>query len=129
MKSAYYADRLGSHAEKEAQEAMEKYAKIMAKWKETQAEIIYGPEGITQEIHESWHAWYYANEFGGYILCCDATNAEDGIEDFGDAFLSLAYKGLIHDPSEIEEEYLEDYYPYNGGEMYIDMPTVIEQIY
>jgi hypothetical protein len=129
MHNRYYDNRFHSGKLLSIQDMADKYAAIVKKWKETECSLLEGDDDILNNILEFEHAWYYANEFGGYILCSDSDYEGDAIEEFGDAFLTLDYKGLIHDPEEIPEDEWENYYPYNGGELYINMPVVLEQIY
>ena len=121
---------------REANESAQRLGILSKKLNDTHAHYIERDGdviGITSLRYA--HAYYYANAYGGYILCCDDDYEGNAIESFGDVFLELGYSGLIRSPEELIadgatfEDLDESYYPYNGGEMYIDMPVILERIY
>ena len=89
-------------------------------------------ESIETRIYERPHCWFFATAYGGWLLACDEDNAGDAIEAFGEYFIDSEYKGLYCEPEAIEhlsEHGYEGYYPYNGGELYIEEPAILEQLY
>jgi len=89
-------------------------------------------ECIETRIYEREHCWFFANTCGSYLLACNEGNASDAIEAFGEYFIDSGYEGLYCEPEAIahlaECDY-EGYYPYNGGELYIEEPAILEQLY
>jgi len=124
------------YAARDLRAAAARLARLASAIEKTGAEVcrMDALEPLTTEARECSHAWYFANEYGGFILCTDERNEGDAIEAFGDYFLEMHYMGLIHEPADLLESYTQDeideiYYPYNGGQMYMDMPVVLEMIY
>ena len=132
----YVDNKRYDYVAREANKAVLRLELLSKKLTDTQAHYIERDGdviGITPLRYD--HAYYYANAYGGYILCCDDDYEGNAIESFGDVFLELGYSGLIHTSDELIadgatfEDINESYYPYNGGEMYIDMPIILERIY
>jgi len=89
-------------------------------------------ESIETRIYERGHCWFFANTCGSYLLACDESNEGDAIEAFGEYFIDSEYEGLYCEPEAIEhlaEFNYEGYYPYNGGQLYIEEPAILERLY
>jgi len=89
-------------------------------------------ESIEVRIYERPHCWFFANTCGSYLLACDEDYPSDAIESFGEYFIDSEYEGLYCEPEAIKhlsECGYEGYYPYNGGEFYIEEPAILEQLY